>query len=54
LQPGDVVLKVGNSPVYSAKQLAVVLKKSDLKSGVRLFIWRGGSTLYAFLQSGDE
>ena len=54
LQPGDVVLKVGNSPVYSAKQLAVVLKKSDLKGGVRLFIWRGGSTLYAFLQSGDE
>jgi serine protease Do len=54
LQQGDVVLRVGNTVIYSAKQLTVVLKKSDLKGGVRLFVWRNGVTLYAFLQSGDQ
>ena len=54
LQPGDVVLKVGNTAIVSANQLAVVLRKSDLKNGVRLFVWRNGVTLYAFLQTGDE
>jgi len=54
LQPGDIVLKVGNTAIVSANQLAVVLKKSDVKSGVRLFVWRDSVTLYAFLQTGDE
>ncbi len=54
LQPGDVILKAGDSILYSAGQLATVLKKSDLKSGLRLFLWRNGETLYAFLQTGDE
>ena len=53
LQPGDVILKVNNTAVATADQLSAVLKKSDLKSGVRLFVWRGGSTLYSFLQDGD-
>ncbi len=54
LQAGDVVIKVGNTAIVSARQLAVVLKKSDLKSGVRLYLWRDGTNLFAFLQSGDE
>jgi serine protease Do len=54
LQRGDVVLKVENTPVYSANQLSVILKKSDLKEGVRLFVWRDGMTLYTLLQTGDE
>jgi serine protease Do len=54
LTQGDIVLKVGTMAIYSANQLSAVLKKSDLKTGVRLFIWRGGSTLYTFLQTGDE
>ena len=54
IQPGDVVLKVGNTAIVSAKQLGVVLKKSDLKNGVRLYLWRDGTNLFAFLQSGDE
>ena len=54
LQPGDIVLKVENTAVYSANQLSVILKKSDLKEGVRLFVWRDGMTLYALLQTGDE
>ncbi len=54
LMPGDIVLKVGNSAIYSANQLATVLKKSDLKNGVRLFLWRNNVTVYAFLQTGDE
>ena len=54
LQQGDVVLKVGNMNIVTAKQLSAVLKKSDLKNGIRLFIWRNGVTLYAFLQTGDE
>jgi serine protease Do len=54
LMPGDIVLKVGNTAIYSANQLATVLKKSDLKNGVRLFLWRNGVTVYAFLQTGDE
>lgn len=54
LQQGDVILKLGNSEIVSANQLTVLLKKSDLKSGVRLFVWRDGETLYTILQSGDE
>jgi len=54
LQPGDILLRVGDTPIVSANQLSVVLKKSDLKSGVRLFVWRNGMTLYSFLQTGDE
>jgi len=54
LQQGDVVLKAGNMAIVTAKQLSAVLKKSDLKNGIRLFIWRNGVTLYAFLQTGDE
>jgi serine protease Do len=54
LQPGDIIRKVGNTDIVSANQLTVVLKKSDLKTGVRLFVWRDGETLYSFLQSGDE
>jgi S1-C subfamily serine protease len=54
LQQGDIILKLGNSPIVSANQLTALLKSSDLKSGVRLFVWRGGETLYTILQSGDE
>ncbi|HJT25602.1 MAG TPA: Do family serine endopeptidase [bacterium] len=54
IQPGDVILKVGDTAIVSAKQLAVVLKKSNLKNGVRLYLWRDGTNLFAFLQSGDE
>ena len=53
-QPGDVILKVGNTAIVSANQLTVVLKKSDLKSGVRVYLWRNGSNLFTFLQTGDE
>ena len=53
LQQGDVVLKVGDTSVASASQLTKDLKKSDLKNGVRLFVWRNGTTLFAFLQVGD-
>jgi serine protease Do len=54
LQQGDIILKLGNSPIVSANQLTVLLKKSDLKNGARLFVWRAGETLYTILQSGDE
>ena len=50
LQPGDVILKVGNSPVTSAAQFSAALKKKGAKNGVRLFVWRNGVTLYGFLQ----
>ncbi len=53
LQPGDVILKLGNRQIVSANQLTVLLKKSDLKNGVRLFVWRDGQTLYTILQTGD-
>jgi len=54
LQQGDIVLKLGNTSIVSANQLSELLKKSDLKNGVRLFVWRSGETLYTILQSGDE
>jgi len=54
LQQGDVILKLGNTPIVSANQLTVLLKKSDLQNGVRLFVWRNGETLYTILQTGDE
>jgi serine protease Do len=54
LRPGDVVLKVGNTAIVSANQLGVVLGKSNLKDGVRVYLWRDGSNLFMFLQTGDE
>ncbi len=54
LQPGDIILKVGDTAIYSANQLAVVLKKSDLKAGVRIYLWRDGGTSFTILQTGDE
>ncbi len=54
LQPGDIILKVGNTAIYSANQLSVVLKKSDMKDGVRIYLWREGETSFTILQSGDE
>ena len=54
IQPGDVILKVGNTAIISSNQLSVVLKKSDLKGGVRIYLWRNGSNLFTFLQTGDE
>jgi serine protease Do len=54
LQPGDIILRVGDTLIVSANQLTVVLKRSDLKTGARLFVWRDGVTLYSFLQTGDE
>jgi hypothetical protein len=54
LQPRDVILKVGKTAIVSANQLAVVLKKSNLKEGARLFLWRKGGNLYIVLQTGDE
>ncbi len=54
LRPDDIILKVGNDPVSSANQLTAALKKSDLKSGVRLYVWRGGETFYSILQAGEE
>jgi S1-C subfamily serine protease len=53
LQPGDIILKAGNQAVYTAKQLSAILKKSDMAKGLRLFVWRDGSTLYTFLQNGE-
>ncbi len=54
LQAGDIILRVDDKVIVSANQLTVILKKSDLKNGVRLFVWRDGVTLYSFLQTGDE
>ncbi len=53
LQPGDIILKVGDTAIVSANQLTVVLNKSDLKDGVRLYVWRNGDNLFAFLQSDE-
>ena len=53
LQQWDVVLKVGGKPVVSARQMTKALKESDLKNGVRLFIWRNGMTIFVFLQNGN-
>jgi serine protease Do len=53
-QQGDIILKVGNTAIVSANQLGVVLGKSDLKNGVRIYLWRDGTNLFSFLQTGDE
>jgi serine protease Do len=53
LQPGDILLKAGNTPLVSSKQLTALLKKADLKDGIRLFVWRNGVTLYTFLQDSE-
>ncbi len=54
LQPGDVILKVGNTAIVSANQLSVVLKKSNLKGGVRVYIWRDGTNLFTFPADGGR
>jgi Do/DeqQ family serine protease len=54
LQPGDIILKVNNRAIFSSNELEAVLNKSDLKHGVRIYLWRDGSNLFTFLQTGDE
>jgi serine protease Do len=53
LQPGDLVVKVGDQAIPNTETLTKVLKDSNLKKGVRMFIWRNGVTLYGFLQSAE-
>ncbi len=50
LKQGDIILKVGRTAIFSANQLSILLKKSNLNNGVRVFVWRDGMTLFLFLQ----
>ena len=38
VRPGDVIAKIGNTEVTSAKQATEMLSKADLKKGVRLYV----------------
>lgn len=51
IKSGDIVLKAGNTLIRSADELAKVIEKTDMAKGLRLFVWRDGSTYYTYLQS---
>lgn len=51
---GDIVLEVDGRPVNTAADLTKAFKSHNMKEGVRLFVWRDGSTFYTYLQAEDE
>jgi hypothetical protein len=40
--------------VPTLADLTRLLKSNNMKEGVRLFVWRDGSTIYTFLQADTE
>ena len=53
LKAGDVVIRAGGKTIADAAEFDRILKKANMKKGIRLFIWREGVTMYCFLQSGE-
>jgi serine protease Do len=50
LRVGDVVLQAGDHKITDAETLHQVLRNTNLKKGIRLFVWREGATMYCILQ----
>jgi serine protease Do len=54
LRSGDIVLLAGDTKTPDAQTLDKVLRKADLNKGLRLFIWRGGATMYSLIQTNKK
>lgn len=55
LMPGDVITRVGNTPVTNAAEAQKALSNAKLSQGIRLYVThRGGSQEFLFLQSTGE
>jgi len=50
LQPGDVLVEIGDQPVQSAKQARKLLDGANLARGLRLRVERGGFGHYVLLR----
>jgi serine protease Do len=50
---GDIVVAVGNEPVYSLNEFNTLVKKQDLKKGFRLQVKSEGLTRYLFMKSQE-
>ncbi len=53
LKLGDIILQVDDHPVQNVAELEKAWKAHNLRQGVRLFVWREGTTLYLYLQTEE-
>jgi serine protease Do len=51
LQPGDLITRVGNESVTTAKDAADALSKQDASKGVRLYVTNKDGSRFVFLQN---
>ena len=51
VQPGDIILQVGNTKVKTADEFTKVMSESDIKQGIRIHILRGGVTRFIFIRT---
>lgn len=51
IRPGDVILKAAGKKLNSAKQFYKLIKKADLKKGIRLVIESNGMKRFVFLKN---
>ena len=51
IRPGDLVTKVGGSPVKSAKEASDAISKSDPKKGIRLYVTGPEGSRFVFIQA---
>lgn len=53
IRPGDVITKVGNTEVRSAKDASNAIAKEDLKKGVRLYVVNATGGRFVFVMSEE-
>ena len=51
LQPGDIIIKIGDQPVLTAADFRQAIEDRDLAQGVRLRVLTDGAGRYAYLQT---
>jgi serine protease Do len=54
LQPGDVLLKIGNTPIQSLAQFREIIKKVGKGRNVALLVKRGDSALYVAIRLDEN
>ncbi len=52
IEKGDIIVSVAGSTISTAESFQHAISKQDLKSGVRLQIWRDGVRRYLFVKNG--
>jgi len=54
LRPGDMITKVGNTPVKNAADASAALAKQDAKKGVRLYVTGPEGSRFVFIEGSQQ